>query len=74
MHVDGSLKRESKWRTLIIFLDGEGQLAYIDDNEKIQYEHMKKYSAIIINDAKPHAFINKNKTLCRAIVAELEMV
>lgn len=73
MHVDGSLKDGANWRTLIIFLDGEGELAYIDDNEKIQYERMKKYSTVIINDAKPHAFINKNKTLCRAIIAELEM-
>lgn len=73
MHVDGLEKHSKNHRTLIIFLSGEGCLDYINDNGVISHETLKKYSTILFNDAKPHCFINKNKTLCRAIIAEVEI-
>ena len=73
MHVDGTLKEGSRFRSLIVFLDGAGELAYINDDNKIQWQDMSKYSVALFNDSKPHAFVNKNKTICRAIVAEVEI-
>lgn len=73
MHVDGTLKEGSRFRSLIIFLDGAGELAHINDDNKIQWQDMSKYSVLLFNDSKPHAFVNKNKTICRAIVAEVEI-
>lgn len=73
MHVDGTLKEGSRFRSLIVFLDGAGELAYINDDDKIQWQDMSKYSVSLFNDSKPHAFVNKNKTICRAIVAEVEI-
>lgn len=73
MHVDGTLKEGSRFRSLIIFLDGAGELAYINDDGKIQWQDMSKHSVSLFNDSKPHAFVNKNKTICRAIIAEVEI-
>lgn len=73
MHVDGTLREGSKYRSLLIFLDGNGELSYINDSGQIVYKDMKKYSIVLFNDAKPHAFISKNGTICRAIIAELEI-
>lgn len=73
MHIDGTLREGSKYRSLLIFLDGEGELSYINDSGQIVYKDMKKYSIVLFNDAKPHAFISKNGTICRAIIAELEI-
>lgn len=66
MHVDGILREGSKYRSLLIFLDGNGELSYINDSGQIVYKDMKKYSIVLFNDAKPHAFISKNGTICRA--------
>jgi hypothetical protein len=73
MHVDGLEKYSEDHRSLIIFLDGKGDLGYIKDNGTVAHQTLSKGSVILFNDAKPHDFINKGKTLCRAIVAELKI-
>jgi hypothetical protein len=73
MHVDGLEKYSDTHRSLIIFLDGEGDLGYIQDNGTVTHETLSKGSVILFDDAKPHDFINKGKTLCRAIIAELKI-
>lgn len=73
MHVDGLEKYSDFHRCLIIFLDGKGDLGYIQDDGKVAHQTLEKGSTILFDDAKPHDFINKGKTLCRAIIAELEI-
>ena len=73
MHVDGLEEYSENYRSLIIFLDGKGDLGYIKDNGTVTHETLSKGSVILFNDAKPHDFINKGKTLCRAIIAELKV-
>ena len=73
MHVDGLEKYKESFRSLIIFLDGKGDLGYIADDGTVRHQTLSKGSTFLFNDAKPHDFINKGKTLCRAIIAELKI-
>ena len=72
MHTDYA--PNSNVRSLLVFLYGEGELAaYTDSCRKIEYFDLKKHSVALFNPSKPHAFVNKNKTLCWAIVADLKI-
>lgn len=64
----------SNVRSLLVFLYGKGELAaYTDSSKKIEYFDLEKHSVVLFDPSKPHAFINKNKTLCWAIVADLKI-
>jgi hypothetical protein len=73
MHVDGLEKYSGDSRTLVIFLDGKGDFGYIREDGTVAHALLSKGSIVLFNDAKPHDFINKGKTLCRAIIAELRI-
>lgn len=73
IHVDGLEKYKDSFRSLIIFLDGKGDLGYVADDGTVRHQALSKGSVFLFNDAKPHDFINKGKTLCRAIIAELKI-
>lgn len=72
MHTDYA--PNSDVRSLLVFLYGKGELAaYTDSCKKIEYFDLEKHSVALFNPSKPHTFINKNKTLCWAIVADLKI-
>ncbi len=72
MHVD-SLGFRSKYDCVIIMIYGSGEIQFMNEADKIDQGNLNKFDIFILNDQKPHSFINKGKNKCVAIISSLKI-